>query len=196
MHKVQNGTAHNSWFNSTVSVEVEQSGIFQLQLLNFLSVQSVVTNMTHKAIDYPYHSSRNRTPIFSMEGSLGLNFKHGSHIFGLTNFLTFPLFLSIFLVFYLINLTNTKIYLTNSLQLKNWRKITTLNSLTFPVFWVKLRLFQFVQNSPTGKCFPFFQVFQFMLQMCPGISKSPATFKTILGTKITKAWHICKKLFV
>ena len=62
--------------------------------------------------------------------------KHGSHIFGLTNFpdissIFFP-FSGIFSVFYLLNLTHTKIYLTNTLQLKSRKK--NKNWLKFPPF--------------------------------------------------------------
>ena len=93
-------------------------------------------------------------------------FHHGSHIFGLTNFPDFPSiffqFSSIFPVLYLMNLRNTKIYLTNILPLKSQWKINLNNFLTFLVFWVKILhfssilgkipwLFQSVQNSDWKK---------------------------------------------
>ena len=56
------------------------------------------------------------------------------------------------------NLTNTKIYFTCTLQLKNQRK--NKNWLKFPQcfsIWGKIpRLFQYIQNSITGKCIPIF----------------------------------------
>ena len=61
---------------------------------------------------------------------MGPRYGHGSHIFGLTNFpdfssIFFP-FSSIFSLFHLMNLTITKIYLTNTLQLKSRRKKTKI----------------------------------------------------------------------
>ena len=64
---------------------------------------------------------------------------HGSHIFGLTNFpdfCTICFHFPVFLVFYFMKLTNAKIYLTNTFQLKITEKYKNnkwLNSLTFPV---------------------------------------------------------------
>ena len=121
-----------------------------------------------------------------------LHIIHGSHIFELTNFpdfspdlssILFP-FSSIFSVFYLMNLTNTKIYLTYTLQLKVWEKILKKNkpkisSFFPPVFWVKCSHFssilgkipwlsQFVQNSLIfpwlEKVFPFSRFSQTMTE--------------------------------
>ena len=70
--------------------------------------------------------------------------------FGLTNFPDFPniffQFSSIFSVLYLLNLRNTKIYLTNTLPLKSQRK--NKNWLNFPHF-----------SSILGKIPSFFQYF-------------------------------------
>ena len=75
----------------------------------------------------------------------------------------FQYFFSIFqyLSVFLMNLTNTKIYLTNTLQLKMKNRIITKKWLKFPDFSSILDkipwIFQSLQNSLTGKCFPIFQ---------------------------------------
>ena len=94
-------------------------------------------------------------------------FHHGSHIFRLTNFPDFPwlfqYFLSIFQnfsVLYVMELKNTKIYLTNTLQFKsqrkkkkkNWPKFPHFSSILGEILW----LFQSVQNSLT---FPWLEKF-------------------------------------
>ena len=117
---------------------------------------------------------------------------HGSHIFGLTNFPDFSSILSpfssIFSVFYLMNLTNIKIYLTSIFQLKSqrnnknkkWLKFPHFSSisgkfpwlfqylgqisLTFPVFWVKFPDFSSLFKIP--RLFPDWKKFSHFSSPC------------------------------
>ena len=85
----------------------------------------------------------------------------GSHIFGLKNFpdisSIFPIF-QYFSVFYLNykkykNLFNKYTSIKHQRKNKYWLKFLHFSSILCKIF----RLFQSVQNSPTGNVFPFFQ---------------------------------------
>ena len=77
---------------------------------------------------------------------------YGSHIFRPKNFPDFSSIFFTFPVFYLMNFTNTKIYLTNTLQLKglrikNWLKFPHFSSILGKIPCLEI-VFSF--SSPCG----------------------------------------------
>ena len=128
-----------------------------------------------------WHRSKRCIFIFKVTT---LKCKHGSHIFGLTNFPDYFFFI-IFSVFYLMNSANTKIYLTSTFQLKIriiWVKFPNRKMCSyfpgFPVHVGTMTLADLGGRPPYGSRFFRFDMQNFRNVAASGVHGPPPTRST------------------